>query len=72
MRLIPDDVFLAKPWEVAGVLEKILRDNPQAKYSDKREVIDLLSAAVQNGEDSLICDEHVRNIEDMRHRERLK
>ena len=65
LRLIPDDVFLIKSWEVAGVLEKILLENPQAKYTDKREVIDLLNAAVQNGEDSQICEEHIRNIETM-------
>lgn len=71
LRMIPDDVFLIKQREVAGVLDKILLNNPPAKYADKREVINLLSAAVQNGEDSLICEEHVRNIEDMRRRERF-
>jgi hypothetical protein len=69
--MIADDVFLIKPREVAGVVEKILLDNPQAKYANKREVVNLLKTAVRNGEDSLICEEHVRNIEDMRRRERF-
>jgi hypothetical protein len=71
LRLIPDDVFLIKSWEVPGVLERILLENPQAKYTDKREVINLLSAAVQNGEDAFICEGHARNIEVMRRRERF-
>ena len=71
LRLIPEDVFLIKPREVAGVVEKILIDNPQAKYVDKWEVVNLLKASVENGKDSHICEEHVRNIDDMRRKERF-
>lgn len=65
LRLIPDDVFLIKSWQVTNVIEKILLANPQAKYTDKREVVNLLNAAVQNGENSQICEEHIRNIQAM-------
>jgi len=66
LRFIPDDVYLIKSWQVVNVLEKILLTNPQAKYTDKREVVNLLNAAVQNGENSEICEEHIRNIQAMR------
>ena len=65
LRLIPDDVYLIKSWQVANVLGKLLLTNPQAKYTDKREVVNLLNAAVQNGENSQICEEHIRNIQAM-------
>ncbi|MGN6417859.1 MAG: nuclease-related domain-containing protein [Pseudobacter sp.] len=70
LKLIPDDVFLIKSWQVDNVLEQILQANPQAQYTDKREVVNLLNAAVQNGENSEICEEHIRNIQAMRGRYR--
>lgn len=67
LRLIPDDVFLVRSKEVPDLLEKILRDNPKAKYTNKWEVVRLLSAAVQNGENRSICEEHIKNIEAIRY-----
>jgi hypothetical protein len=69
LRLIPDDVFLIKSKEVSDVFKKILQDKPKAKYTDKWEVVRLLSEAVQNGENRSICEEHIKNIEAMRYRD---
>lgn len=68
LRLIPDDVFLIKSWQITKVLEKILQTNPQTLYTDEREVLNLLNAAVQNGENSQICEEHIKNIQTLRGR----
>jgi len=70
LRLIPDDVFLIKSWQVTNVIEKILLANPQVIYTDKREVLNLLNAAVKNGENRQICEEHIRNIQALRDRYR--
>ena len=68
LRLIPDEVFIIKSWQVDCVLEKILQENPQVQYDDKREVVNLLNRAVQNGDNRQICEEHIRNIQAMRSR----
>ena len=65
MRLIPDDVFIIKSRQIDSVLEKILLENPQAQYDDKREVVSLLNTAVQNGDNRQICENHIRNIQAM-------
>ncbi|MCU0393891.1 MAG: NERD domain-containing protein [Thermoflexibacter sp.] len=67
--MIPDEVFLIKHWEVVSVVNEILNSKPHAKYTDKRAVVNLLKQAVLNGENTLICQQHSRNIEEMRQRQ---
>ena len=68
LRLIPDDVFIIKPSQIDIVLEKILLENPQVQYDDKRVVVNLLKTSVQNGDNKQICEDHIRNIQAMRSR----
>jgi hypothetical protein len=69
LRLIPDDVFLIRSKDVPEVLEKILLGNSKANYTDKWEVVRLLSTAVQNGDKRSICEEHIKNIKAMRYQD---
>ena len=65
LSLIPDDVFIIKSRQIDIVLEKILLENPQVQYDDKREVVNLLSTSVRNGDNRQICENHIRNIQVM-------
>ena len=68
LRLIPDGVFIIKSRQIDIVLEKILLENSQVQYDDKREVVNLLNTSVQNGDNRQICEDHIRNIHAMRSR----
>ena len=61
---IPDGTFVAKPHRLRDVLDTIL-ENPEAKYTDKREVMNILKSAVDNGNNSETQTKHVENIRDM-------
>ncbi len=61
---IPDGTFVIKPHRLDDVLD-IIFDNEDAKYTDKREVIRILKAAVNNGTSSDTQTEHVENVRDM-------
>jgi len=61
---IPDGTYLVKPYRVIEVLNVILNNKP-APYTDKHEVIKILSEAVHNGENKEIKSQHIENIKDM-------
>ncbi len=61
---IPNGTYLAKSNKVLIVLETILREHEPALYTDKRNIINLLTKAVKNGEDTEIQKRHVQNIKD--------
>ena len=65
LSLIPDDVYIIKSRQVDIVLEKILLENPQVQYDDKKEEVSLLNTSVQNGDNRQIREDHVRNIQTM-------
>lgn len=61
---IPAGTFIAKPYRLHNVLNTIFQ-NPNAEYTDKREVMKILKSAVDNGNDSETQTKHVENIKDM-------
>lgn len=61
---IPDGTFVAKPHRLRDVLDTIF-ENPDAEYTDKREVMKILKSAVDNGNDSKTQTKHVEKIRDM-------
>ena len=61
---IPDGTFVAKPYRLSDVLDTIFQ-NPDAEYTDKREVMNILKSAVNNGNDSETQTKHVKNIKNM-------
>lgn len=66
LKLIPDNVFLIKSSQLYKILKKIMHTNQPAKYTDKKEIVNLLNSGVQNGEDSEIRKEHIRHIQTRR------
>lgn len=59
---IPERTYLAKSNKVFMVLKTILREHEPTLYTDKRNIINVLSKAVKNGEDTEIQKKHVQNI----------
>ena len=45
--------------------------NKQAKYENKWEIVNLLKQAVRNGENSLIIEKHIENIQKLKSKNRL-
>lgn len=61
---IPEGTFVIKPHRLSDVLDMIF-ENPEAEYTDKREVMRILKAAVDNGNNTDNQTKHVENIKDM-------
>lgn len=61
---IPEGTFVIKPRRLSDVLDMIF-ENPEAEYTDKREVMRILKAAVDNGNNTDNQTKHVENIKDM-------
>lgn len=62
---IPDGIFLVKPNRVMEVIQIIMSNNSPAPYTDKAEVIQVLTVAVKNGESEQIQKQHIENIREM-------
>lgn len=62
---IPEGTFVTKGYRVIDVIDDILYEYPDAKYKNKRNVINILKEAVSNGEDLDNQEQHVENIIDM-------
>ncbi len=67
---IPNGTFVIKPHRLDDVLDKIF-DNPDAEYTDKHEVMRILKAAVDNGNNTEIQAGHVEHINDMLGKDRV-
>jgi hypothetical protein len=67
---IPEGTFVIKPHRLSDVLDMIL-ENPDAEYTDKHEVIRILKAAVDNGNNTDNQTKHVENIKDMLGKDRV-
>lgn len=61
---VPKNTYLTKPHTAMIAYEKILRENPPATYTDKHNIMKVLSQAVQNGENPNIKNQHIENIQD--------
>ena len=61
---IPEGTFVIKPHRLSDVLDMIF-ENPDAEYTDKHEIMRILRAAVDNGNNTDNQTKHVENIKDM-------
>jgi hypothetical protein len=68
---IPNNTFLTKSPRVIYVVKKILKENEPANYKSKRDVVNVLSAAVENGTHQAISVKHIKNIKDMLGEDRI-
>lgn len=71
INFIPDGTYLIKSRRVLEVVKKIVRENEPAKYTNKREVVTVLTAAVKNGESKEISTRHINNTKDMLGKHRI-
>ncbi len=71
VRYIPNGTFLVKSHRVIEVVNKIINENEIANYKSKRDVVNVLSTAVENGNNHDISEKHVKNIKDMLGDERV-
>lgn len=68
---IPKDTFLTKSPRVLQVVKKIIQENEAAVYKSKRDVVTVLSAAVENGNNKKVIEKHVEKIKDMLGEDRI-
>lgn len=62
---IPENTFVIKSDYVEELLDKILNDNIIANYTNKFEIIELLTLAVKNGDNKEIVLRHSENLKKM-------
>lgn len=67
---LPSQTILTKSNKVMKIFNEILENNQPAKYENKWEIANLLKQAVNNGENSLIREKHIENIEKLKARNR--
>lgn len=68
---IPKNTFLTKSPRVIKVIKKIIEENESTIYKSKRDVVNILSVAVDNGNSEKITKKHVENIKDMLGEDRI-
>ncbi|QKJ62840.1 nuclease-related domain-containing protein [Flavobacterium sp. M31R6] len=68
---IPINTFLTKAPRVIDVVKKIITENEPANYKSKRDVVNVLSTAVENGSSQKISEKHINNIQDMLGEDRI-
>lgn len=59
---IPEDIFISYPDKVSDIINSILENNPTANYTNKREVVNILKEASDNGNNPEIINQHIQNI----------
>ncbi|GEC79995.1 nuclease-related domain-containing protein [Flavobacterium aquatile] len=65
---LPRHTFLIKSSKVIDRFNEIIQNNQPANYGDKWEIVNLLKQAVRNGENSIIVEKHIENIEKLKNR----
>lgn len=68
---IPKNTFLTKSRRVIKVVKKIIEENESTIYKSKRDVVNILSLAVENGNSKEITEKHIDNIKDMLGEDRI-
>lgn len=68
---IPSNTFLTKSPRVVEVVKKIINENKTVNYKSKRDVVNVLSTAVENGNNNEISKKHIKNIRDMLGEDRI-
>lgn len=71
INFVPQNTFVVKSRRVLEVVEKILSENQPANYTNKREIVDFLNKAVENGENPELEIQHAKNIKEMLGKERV-
>jgi len=62
LEYVPFNTFLVKSQGAINVVKEILEQNEPSNYLNKREIVDLLNLAVENGESNEIKSTHINNI----------
>jgi len=68
---LPSRTILTKSNKVIIRFNEILENNQQVKYENKWEIVSLLKQAVKNGENSIILEKHIENIQNLKTRNRF-
>ena len=68
---LPSRTFLTKSNNVMNRFNEILQNNQPAKYENKWEIANLLKQAVKNGENYIIREKHLDNIQKLKMRNRF-
>jgi hypothetical protein len=68
---LPSRTFLTKSNKVINRFNEILENNQPAKYENQWEIASLLKQAVKNGENSIIREKHIENIQKLKTRNRF-
>lgn len=69
--LIPQNTFITKSSRAIQVVNKIIKENKPAEYKSKRDVVNILSAAVKNGDNQRIVEKHIQNVKNMLGEDRI-
>lgn len=68
---LPTNTFITKPSNVMDIFNEILQNNQPAKYNNKWDIANLLKQAVRNGENTLLIEKHIENIQNLKTRNRF-
>lgn len=69
---IPKETRLVKHNSMLQIIKEIIAENEPAKYTNKREIIDLLKQAVKMGESKYVRDNHIENSKSIPQRRRYE
>ena len=68
---LPSRTFLTKSSAVINIFDEIIQNNQAANYGDKWDIVNILKQAVRNGENSIIREKHIENIQKLKTRNRF-
>jgi hypothetical protein len=68
---IPKDTFLVKSHKAITAVNEIVNNNKPVEYNNKREIHNVLSAAVINGDDKEKVEKHIKNISNLLGKHRI-
>ncbi len=59
MKNLPDEVYLIQPSQLIKTIEDITVNNPNANYTNKKEIASVLKLAHTKGKDPIIVNTHL-------------
>lgn len=68
---LPSHTFITKSYNVMDIFNEILKNNQPTTYYKKWDIVNLLKQAVKNGENSLIKEKHIKNIQKLKTKNRF-
>jgi hypothetical protein len=71
IEFIPPGTYITKPDRALSVIHTILNNHPPASYTNKREVVNVLKKAVENGNKAETQSIHIENVKNMLGKDRL-